>query len=135
MHLQQRCRLYQTAARAVLLPPDRCSQRSSRGGASWWLDPGGRCPAARPVEGEGKGAQEGNEPDVRCVRGRASGDGVVGDAKSALVVRLVQAHVHPSPVLLVPRLVGILSALLQHCRCDLVVDVLLQADQCNSAIA
>jgi hypothetical protein len=55
----------------------------------------------------GKGAQEGIEPGVRCVRGRASGDGVVGDAKSALVVRLVQAHVHPSAVLLVPCLVGI----------------------------
>ena len=47
------------------------------------------------------------------------GDGVVDDAKSALVVRLVQVHVHPSAVLLVPLLVGILSALLQH-------DVLLQ---------
>ena len=61
----------------------------------------------------GKGAQEGKEPGARCVRGRASGEGVVGDAKSALVVRLVQAHVHPSAVLLVPRLVCILSALLQ----------------------
>ena len=39
--------------------------------------------------GAGKGAQEGNETDVRCVRGRTSGDGVVGDAKSTLVVRLV----------------------------------------------
>jgi hypothetical protein len=29
------------------------------------------------------------------------------------------------PVLLVPSLVGILSALLQQCRCDVVVDVLL----------
>ena len=73
----------------------------------------------------GKGAQEGKEPGVRCVRGHASGDDVVGDAKSALVVRLVQAHVHPSAVLLFPRLVGILSALLQQCRCDVVVDVLL----------
>ncbi len=47
-------------------------------------------------------------------------------SKSALVVRLVQAHVHPSAVLLVPRRVGILSALLQQCRCDVVVDVLLE---------
>jgi hypothetical protein len=62
----------------------------------------------------GKGAQKGNEPGARRVRGRASGDGVVGDAKSALVVRLVQAHVHPSAVLLVPCLVGIPGALLQE---------------------
>jgi hypothetical protein len=50
----------------------------------------------------------------------------VGDAKSALVVRLVQAHVNPGAVLLVPRLVDILGALLQQCRCDVVVDVLLE---------
>jgi hypothetical protein len=37
----------------------------------------------------------------------------------------VQAHVNPSAVLLVPSLVGIPGALLQQCRCDLVVDVLL----------
>jgi hypothetical protein len=73
----------------------------------------------------GKGAQEGNKPGVGRVRGRASGDGVVGDAKSALVVRLVQAHVHPSAVLLVPRLVGIPGALLQEGVGDLVVNVLL----------
>ncbi len=66
--------------------------------------------------GAGKGAQEGKEPGVRCLRGRESGDGVAGDAKSALVVRLVQAHIHPSEVLLVPSLVGILSALLQQCQ-------------------
>jgi hypothetical protein len=59
------------------------------------------------------------------VRGRASGDGVVGDAKSALVVRLVKAHVHRSAVLLVPRLVGIPGALLQEGVGDLVVNVLL----------
>jgi hypothetical protein len=39
------------------------------------------------VNWAGKGAQEGNEPVVHCVRERTSGDGVVGDAKSALVVR------------------------------------------------
>ena len=78
-----------------------------------------------------KGAEEGNKPGIcrttqrGCVRGRASGDYVVGDAKSALVVGLVQAHVNPSAVLLVPRLVGIPGALLQQCRCDLVVDLLL----------
>ncbi len=68
------------------------------------------------LSGAGKGAQEGKEPGVRCVHGRVSGDGVAGDAKSALVVRLVQAHVHPREVLLVPSLVGILSALLQQCQ-------------------
>jgi hypothetical protein len=58
-------------------------------------------------------------------------DGVVGDAESALVVRLVQEHVDPrlhSPkgaVLLVPRFVGIAGALLQEGVGDLVVNVLL----------
>ena len=41
-------------------------------------------------------------------------DGVVRDAKSALVVRLMQAHVHPCTVLLVPRLVGIPGAFFQE---------------------
>ena len=40
--------------------------------------------------------------------------------------RLVQAHVHPNAVLLVPRLVGIPGALLQEGVCDLVVNVLLE---------
>jgi hypothetical protein len=70
----------------------------------------------------GKGAEEGNKPGVG--RSVACND-VVGDAKSALVVGLVQAHVNPGAVLLVPRLVGIPSAL-QQCQCDLVVDVLLE---------
>jgi len=63
----------------------------------------------------GKCAQEGNKPGVRRVCGRVSGDGVVccWDAKSALVVRLVQTHVHPR-FLLVPCLVGIQGALLQE---------------------
>jgi len=64
---------------------------------------------------EPQGLMEVSVPGVRCVRSSASGDGVVGDAKSALVLRLVQAHVHPSAVLLVERVVGILSALLQQC--------------------
>jgi uncharacterized membrane protein YvlD (DUF360 family) len=51
---------------------------------------------------------------------------VVGDTKSDLVVGLVQAHVRPSAVLLVPRLVGIPSALLQEGVFDLVVNVLLE---------
>ena len=50
----------------------------------------------------------------------------VRDPKSALVVGLVQAHVHPNAVLLVPRLVGIPGALLQEGVCDLVVNVLLE---------
>ena len=54
------------------------------------------------------------KPGVGRVRGRASGDGVVEDAKSALVVLLVQAHVHPSAVLLVEFLIGIPVALLQE---------------------
>jgi hypothetical protein len=59
------------------------------------------------------------------VRRSVACNDVVGDAKSALVVGLVQAHVNPGAVLLVPRLVGIPGALLQQCQCDLVVDVLL----------
>jgi hypothetical protein len=50
-----------TAARAVLLPADRCSLSAAGGpradalagrerGHPRWLDPGGRCPAARPVD-------------------------------------------------------------------------------------
>ena len=50
----------------------------------------------------------------------------VRDPKSALVEGLVQAHVHPNAVLLVPRLVGIPGALLQEGVCDLVVNVLLE---------
>jgi hypothetical protein len=41
-------------------------------------------------------------------------------------VRLVQAHVHPSAVLLVPRLVGNTGALLQEGVGDLAVNVLLE---------
>ena len=60
------------------------------------------------------------------VRRSVACNDVVGDAKSALVVGLVQAHVHSSAVLLVPRLVGIPGALLQEGVCDLVVNVLLE---------
>ncbi len=69
----------------------------------WILEVVGRQPDL--LSKTGKGAQEGNKPGVCRVSGLASGDGVVGDDKSALVVRLVQAHVHPNNVLLVPRLV------------------------------
>jgi len=98
---------------------------AERGGHSggWILEVVARQPDL--LSRVGKGAQEGNKPGVSRVRGRASGDGVVGDAKSALVVRLVQAHVHPSAVLLVPCRVGIPGALLQERIGDLVVNVLL----------
>jgi hypothetical protein len=97
---------------------------AERGGnpGGWILEVDARQPDL--LSRAGKGAQEGNKPGVRRVRGRASGDGVVGDAKSALVVRLVQAHVHPSALLLVPCLVGIPGALLQEPIGDLVVNVL-----------
>ena len=74
----------------------------------------------------GKGAKEGKTPGVGRIRRSVPCNDVVGDAKSALVVGLVQAHVHPSAVLLVPRLVGIPGALLQEGVCDLVVNVLLE---------
>ena len=73
----------------------------------------------------GNGAEEGNNPGVGRIRRSVPCNDVVGDAKSALVVGLVQAHVHPSAVLLVPRLVGIPGALLQEGVGDLVVNVLL----------
>ncbi len=60
------------------------------------------------------------------VRRSVACNDVVGDAKSALVVGLVQAHVNPGAVLLVKHFVGIPGALLQQCQCDLVVDVLLE---------
>jgi hypothetical protein len=96
---------------------------AERGGhpGGWILEVVARQPDL--LSGAGKGAQEGNEPGVRCVRGRASG--VVGDAKSALVVRLVQAHVPQSAVLLIPCLVGIPGALLQERIAYFVVNVLL----------
>jgi hypothetical protein len=74
----------------------------------------------------GKGAQQGNKPGVGCVLCCFPCDCVVGNAKSALVVQLVQANVHPSAILLVPRLVGITGALLQEGVGDLVVNVLLE---------
>ena len=83
----------------------------------------------------GKGAKEGKTPGVGRIRRSVPCNDVVGDAKSALVVGLVQAHVHPSAVLLVQRLVGIQGALLQEGVCDLVVNVLLQLKStccCNS---
>ena len=62
----------------------------------------------------GKGAEEGNNPVVGRIRRSVPCNDVVGDAKSALAVGLVRAHVNPSTVLLAPRLVGIPGALLQR---------------------
>jgi hypothetical protein len=50
---------------------------------------------------------------------------LLGNAKSAFVVRLVQTHFHPSAVLLVSCLVGIPGALLQERIAYVVVNVLL----------
>ena len=50
---------------------------------------------------------------------------VVGDTEASLVVRLMEPHVNPSPVLLSPRLVRISGAFLEEGVCDLVVDMLL----------
>jgi hypothetical protein len=46
----------------------------------------------------GKGAQKGNKPGV----GRYdTADGVVSDSETSLIMRLMQTHVDPGPVLLV----------------------------------
>ena len=97
---------------------------TERGGhpGGWILEVVGRQPDL--LSKADQGAQEGNEPGVCSVHWLASGDGVVGDAKSDLVVRLVQVHVHPNDVLLVPRLV-IPGALLQEGLRNFVVNVLL----------
>jgi hypothetical protein len=52
-------------------------------------------------------------------------DGVVGDTETALVMRLMEPHVDPSAVLLVPCLVGVSGALLQEGVADLPIDMLL----------
>ena len=55
-------------------------------------------------------------------------DGVVGDTKTDLVMRLTEPHVDPSGVLLVPCLVGVSGALLQEGVADLPIDMLLLED-------
>ena len=54
---------------------------AERGGnlGRWILEVSARQPDM--LSRAGKGAQECNKPSVRRVRGRVSGDGVVGDAK------------------------------------------------------
>ena len=72
-----------------------------------------------------KGAQEGNKPGVGRVGGIVTGDGVVGDTKTALVMRLMEPHVHPSKVLLGPRLVCLPVPFLEEGVADLPMDMLL----------
>jgi hypothetical protein len=55
-------------------------------------------------------------------------DGVVGDTKTALVMRLMEPHVDPRVVLLVPCLVDVSGALLQKGVADLPIDMLLLED-------
>jgi hypothetical protein len=50
-------------------------------------------------------------------------DGVVGDTETVLVMRLMEPHVDPSAVLLVPCLVGVSGALLQEGVADLPIDM------------
>jgi hypothetical protein len=101
--------------------PRAAALSGREGGPSRWLDPGGRCLPARPVE-QSRQRCPGRQQTWRssCTR-----PPVFFLSKSAIVVRLVQAHVHPSAVLLVPCLVGIPGALLQELIGDLVVNVLL----------
>jgi hypothetical protein len=76
----------------------------------------------------GKGAQEGNKPGVGRVGGSVTGDGVVGDTETALVMRLMEPHVDPIAVLLVACLEGVSGALLQEGVADLPIDMLLLED-------
>jgi hypothetical protein len=55
-------------------------------------------------------------------------DGVAGDTETALIMRLMEPHVDPSDVLLVPCLVGISGALLQEGVADLPINMLLLED-------
>jgi hypothetical protein len=55
-------------------------------------------------------------------------DGVVGDTETVLVIQLMEPHVDPSVVLLVPCLVVVSGALLQEGVADLPIDMLLLED-------
>ena len=72
-----------------------------------------------------KGAQEGNKPGIGRVGGSVTGDGVVGDTKTALVVQLMEQHVNPSTVLLGPRLVCVQEPFLEEGVADLEINMLL----------
>ena len=52
-------------------------------------------------------------------------DGVVGDTETSLIMQLMEEHVDPSTVLMIPCLVGVLGALLQEGVADLPIDMLL----------
>ena len=54
-----------------------------------------------------------------------TGDGVVGDTETALVVRLMERHVNPSTVLLGPLLVCFPGPFLEEGVADLPIDMLL----------
>ena len=71
---------------------------AERGGVpcGWILEIAARQPDL--LRRGGKGAEEGNKPSVGRVRRSVACNDVVGDAKSALVVGLVQAHVNPGAV-------------------------------------
>jgi hypothetical protein len=55
-------------------------------------------------------------------------DGVVGDTETSLVMRLMEEHVDPSTVLMIPCLVGVSGALLQEGVADLPIAILLMED-------
>ncbi len=54
-----------------------------------------------------------------------TGDGVVGDTKTALFVRLMEPHVNPSTVVLGPRLVCLPGSFLEEGVANLPIDMLL----------
>jgi hypothetical protein len=66
-----------------------------------WRDLEGRFPAARPVEQGRQRCLGRRQPWRWSSRRSVPAAGVVGDSEAALLVRLVQAHVDPGPVLLV----------------------------------
>ena len=65
------------------------------------------------------------EPGVGRVGGSVTGDGVLGDTETALFVRLMEPHVNPRPVLLVPCLVCLPGPLFEEGVADLPIDMLL----------
>jgi hypothetical protein len=72
-----------------------------------------------------KGAHEGNKPGIGRVGGSVTGDGVVGDTGTALVMRLMEPHVNPSTVLLCPCLVCLPGPFFEEGVADLPRDMLL----------
>ena len=113
----ERARL--TAVRAGLEPAAPCSRSQVLERAKGGDAPGGgilEVVAWQPylLSRAGESAQEGHKPSVGRVCCGVPRDSVVGDAEGSLVMRLVQAHVDPSAVLLGPCLVGFAGAFLQQ---------------------